>query len=105
MADLSLTHITIPTPEPYNKSKSDQQRENLAYVALQVLQEAKQDGFTLSDGLVTAIESLTLAGSGGEVDLSGIEQALRDLRFNSMVVDFGPFRLEFDGRTWTLGEE
>lgn len=41
---ISLSDITIPEPHPYDAQDPQKQRENLAYVALQILTAAKANG-------------------------------------------------------------
>jgi hypothetical protein len=82
MADLpevlvDLSQLTIPTPEPFDKSQPERQRENLAYVAMQVLDLFKQAGVQIS--------SRGLDGS--------ISQGLLDLQYEGVVLDLGPIKV------------
>jgi hypothetical protein len=76
MASFGLTGITVPTPEPYNDENVHKQRENLAYVVLQMIAQAKQEGFTISD--------------------SGIEDAIKTLQWNTVMLDLGPIKILLD---------
>lgn len=91
MSTFDLSQVTIPTPQPYDNKDANKQRENLCYVLLQVVSQAKQAGFTLTDTQV----SLT-------VDVTGIEDALRDLKYNSEVLDLGPIKIYLTGKTLSL---
>ena len=91
MSTFNLSQVTIPTPQPYNNKENNQQRENLCYVLLQAIGQAKQAGFTFADTQA----SLT-------IDVSGIESALRDLKYNSEVLDLGPIKIYLTGKTLSL---
>ena len=90
--------LTIPTPEPYDDKDENQQRENFFYVVNQIFTQAKAQNLTLTDLLSQG--TLSLDSTAFE-ELTG---AVKDLQFNSMTIDFGPFQLQFDGRTFSLGE-
>lgn len=87
----ALTAITIPTPAPYNDDAPFQQLENLAYVLLQIIQAGK-----------TANENVSLNLSLS-CDLTELIAAIQDLRFNGQEIDFGTFRIRFDGKTASIG--
>lgn len=53
---ISLSSITIPTPQPYDKTQPERQRENLSYVLLQILQEAKAANDDDPFGLLGALQ-------------------------------------------------
>lgn len=89
---MTFENITIPTPEPYDEKDAARQRENFFFVVNQILTQAKAEGLTVSALL-----------SQGTV-LEELRDAVKDLQFNSMTIDFGPFQLQFDGRTFSLGE-
>jgi hypothetical protein len=74
----ALTTVTIPTPEPYDASNPDKQRENLCYVVLQILLAAKTNN-----------ESVSL-----DTDA---------LTFNGQVLDLGFLRVTMDGKVTSLG--
>jgi hypothetical protein len=54
---ISLSGITIPTPEPYDDKNPNKQRENYYYVQLQILAAAKaasdHDPFGILDAIST----------------------------------------------------
>lgn len=91
MSTFNLTAVTIPTPQPYDDKDPQRQIENLSYVVLQILSQAKLAGFTFNDAQV----SLT-------VDVSGIESAIRDLKYNGEIIDLGPIKLYLTGKTISL---
>jgi len=49
MADIDFGLLTIPTPEPFDKTQPEKQRENLAYIVMQILQQAQANGWTLKE--------------------------------------------------------
>jgi hypothetical protein len=53
---ISLSGITIPTPQPYDKNDSNRQRENYYYVLNQILAAAKAANDNDPFGLLAAIE-------------------------------------------------
>lgn len=81
MATINLSSLTIPTPEPYQKSNSTQQLENLCYILLQLLVIGKAQGLTLDDqrlpAITTAIQGITL--TGGTADLTTVNAKLTAL--------------------------
>lgn len=93
MATINLNQLTIPIPQPYSRSEPTRNQEDLAFVLLQLLELAKEAGFAVSD-------QLNITVSGVEVNLTGVENALKDLKFNSLTFDLGDkYRLVFDGRS------
>ena len=70
--------LTIPTPEPYEKKKSDQQRENFYYVLNQLLLHAAAAGWELPDP-------------------ADLLQALQDLQFENLECDFGFVKVNISG--------
>jgi len=103
MADITFQAVTVPTPEPYAKRDSEKQRENLAYVMLQLIAQAKQAGFVLPDkaGLQDVFDNMTVNVSVEMPALDGIEQAIHDLKFNSVTFTLGNASFVFDGKTLT----
>lgn len=101
MADISLSNLTAPTPEPYDRTQPEKQRENLAYVLLQVFSLAKDAGFVIPDkaGLQSMFENVTL--SVEIASLEGVETAIKDLKFNSLTFSLGNASFVFDGKTLT----
>lgn len=93
MAEIDLATITIPTPEPYDAEHPHQQRENCGYVLLQMLQQAKT---------AEAAFELGSASANLGLDLLAIASAVQSLQFNSQVIDLGPFKIEFHGKTISL---
>jgi hypothetical protein len=91
MSTFNLTPVTIPTPQPYDDKDPTRQLENLSYVLLQMLDQAKTAGFTFSD-----------AQAELSVDVSGIEAAIQDLKYNSQVIDLGPIKIFLTGKTVSL---
>lgn len=72
---IPLTTITVPTPEPYNSSYPHQQQENFFFVLLQIFDQAKQagDSITLSNAdLTEAVQDLAFTGGKIEVPALGI---------------------------------
>ncbi len=80
MAEFGLTQLTIPTPQPYNDKKPTQQLENLCYVALQMIAQAKQAGFVIRENQATVLD----------VNLTGVETKLEELKWNTVVLDLWP---------------
>lgn len=103
MADISLETTTIPTPEPFDKTQPEKQRENLAYVLLQMLSAGKSAGFTIpdKDELSAIFSSIQISADISTVNLDGVEQAIRDLRFNSVTLTIGNMQWQFDGKVIT----
>jgi hypothetical protein len=91
MSTFNLSAVTIPTPQPYDDKEPTQQLENLSYVLLQIIEQAKASGFTFNDAQVT----LT-------VDVSGVESAIRDLKYNSETLDLGPIRIHLTGKAVSI---
>lgn len=87
MSTFNLSSVTIPTPQPYDDKEPTRQLENLSYVLLQMFDQAKQAGFTFNDATV---------------DVSGIEQAVQDLKYNGQVIDLGPIKIFLTGKTVSL---
>jgi hypothetical protein len=105
MAEMTLSGVTFPTPAPYDSKDPNKQRENLCYVLLQVLQSFQSAGFKFGDvdkatkdgvDIKTAITNLSL--SVPPADMTAIVQALKDLKYNGILIDFGVFRIEGFGK-------
>ena len=105
MAEFTLGSITIPTPQPYDKQDSNRNTENFYYAMLQVLQTIKSAGFKFGDvdnatkdgtDLKTAINGISLSVS--PTDMTAVVQALKDLKYNGILIDFGIFRIEGFGK-------
>jgi hypothetical protein len=60
MVMVSLTTITIPTPQPYDSKDSQRQIENLCYVLLQIFSQAKATGDTDPFGLLSHRPNINL---------------------------------------------
>lgn len=101
MADINVSGITVPTPEPFDKTQPERQRENLAYVALQFFTLAKDAGFVIPDktGLQSMFDSVNMSIQVSSLD--GVEQAIKDLKFNSVTFTLGNASFVFDGKTLT----
>ena len=72
---VSLATITIPTPEPYDSQYPHRQQENYLYVWLQILDQAKQGGesISLSDAdLTEAVQDLAFTGEKITIPALGI---------------------------------
>ena len=82
MAEFNLTQITIPTPQPYEKNNDNRQRENLCYVLLQMLAQAKSAGFVFREYQPASV-CMT-------ADLSGVETKLDELKWNTILLDLWP---------------
>ena len=82
---IDLSTITIPTPEPYQKNEPDQQRENLAFVVLQVIETIKQQNPIFDVDIVQAIKDLQLQTA----PMSEIVQAIKDLQFQTAHITVG----------------
>ena len=100
MATITFSTLTIPTPQPYDNKNSSRNLEDMCYVILQILQQAKTAGVVISDqglaAITTAIGNLSL--SVPPADFEELTQAVQDLRFNSITLDFGRFRMFYDGK-------
>lgn len=90
---INSAQITVPTPGPYDSTDPDKQRENLAYVALQLCSLAKQAGVKL-----TYTDDATPVG----LRLDGVALAVRDLQYNDQVIDLGALKIIFSGRTVSI---
>lgn len=93
MANISLNQLTVPTPQPYSKNEPTRNQENVCFCCLQLLQLAKDANFTLTD---------TLTVNVGGLELTGVENAIKDLKFNSITIDMGAWQFLFDGKSPTL---
>ena len=105
MAEVTLSGVTFPTPAPYDSKDPHKQRENLCYVALQILQAFQGAGFKFGDfdkatkdgvDIKTAIQGISLSVS--PTDMTAVVQALKDLKYNGILIDFGIFRIEGFGK-------
>lgn len=83
---ISLETTTIPTPQPYDAAAPHQQVENLCYVLLQILDQAKANG-----------ESLSLS-------VTELTAAVQSLAFNNQEVQLGALTLRSCGKSLTLEE-
>lgn len=79
---LTLDNVTLPLPEPYDSAQPAQQRENLCYVLLQILQGLKAAQSTVDIG--EAIRAL--AYNWAELEVGDV--AIRTGRDVSTVIDF-----------------
>jgi hypothetical protein len=105
MAEFVLSPVTIPTPQPYAKNEATRNSENFYYAMLQILQIIQAAGFKFGDvdkatkdgtDIKTAITNLSL--SVPPADMTAIVQALKDLKYNGILIDFGVFRIEGFGK-------
>jgi hypothetical protein len=92
MADLLIdfSAITVPTPEPYDNNRAERQRENMAYVVNQILQQMQQNGIILEIPETVGVQP---AGS-----MQGIEDALRDLVMTGYSIQIGPLKFAVHGQ-------
>lgn len=81
---IDFSALNIPPPAPYSSTEPDKQRENLAYVCVQILQQLYTNNVKLED--------------------LDVVRALKDLQYNHLVFDFGAIRIILDGRTVTFEE-
>lgn len=79
--------VTVPTPEPYDKTLPTKQQENLAYVALQVCAQAQAQGVKLA--------YTDDADNPRGLLVNGSTLAIQDLRYNGQMLDAGAFKLVF----------
>jgi hypothetical protein len=72
MATIDFELLTIPTPEPYDAAHPTRQLENLCFVALQFLWQAKQAAWTESDAVSSGggAETSDLVAKMGEMKTS-----------------------------------
>ena len=99
---VNLSTITFPTPEPFDKTQPEKQRENMAFVMLQVLEAFKQQNPTIDIDIVQALTTITTAInvlSAITGDNSDLVQAVKDLKFNNVTFSYGNAKWCFDGRT------
>lgn len=103
MADITIdfTGLNISMPEPFDKTQPERQRENLACVALQVLQILKNNTYTL-----TFPENSIVSGHL-EAILADIRDHIADLKFNGQQVTYttkdAKITIDFLGKTTTTG--
>lgn len=90
MADIliNFSNITIPTPEPFSMSQPAYNRETLAYVVAQILNELKLNGFQLMFP-----ESSTVTGDLQTV-LTQIKDAIKDLQFGTITFGTPEFSIK-----------
>ena len=55
---VDLTLVVTPTPEPFDKTQPEKQRENMAFVMMQVIDQFIQQQGTLDIDIVEAIKAL-----------------------------------------------
>jgi len=92
---IDFSQTTVPTPEPYDDKDVCRQRENLAYVANQLLSQAQQQGVKL---VYTDVDEGALEG----LRLDGVERATKDLIWNSQVIDLGPIKIVLTSRSLSI---
>jgi len=101
MADIIIefTGLTLPTEEPFDKAQPEKQRENLAYVCLQIIRKLKQYQFTLK-----VPEESVVTGDTGTL-LTEIRDNIADLKFNGESVTYSTedakITIDFLGKTIT----
>lgn len=78
---ITCATLIVPTPEPYNETAPNKQRENLAYVALQMIGQMQQTGDVIEPGLT---------------------QAVQDLKYNGQIIDLGPLKIQLTGQTLSI---
>lgn len=87
MGDINFSLLTIPTPEPYDAKDDRRQHENLCYVLNQLLVQAQNAGFVLSDQII---------------NLSGIVQGIQDLQHEGVLLDLGCIKVIKTGKTGSV---
>lgn len=114
MAYITLSGVTIPTPQPYSDKDPLKQQENLAYVQLQVCQQLQAANFRIPDAqevtrlvqeiqtlntnlvnITTAIQAISLTVT--PTDLTALTQAVENLAFNDTELDFGFMEVHLRG--------
>jgi len=90
---INFANVTIPTPQPFDKNQPEQNRENMAYIVAQILQELKTNGFTL-----TFPETSTVTGDLTTL-LTQIKEALDALKYNDEVIELGNLLIHHKGVT------
>lgn len=99
MSDINFTAIQVPNPAPYDDKEPTQNQENVCFVLLQLFALAQQAGFTIPDkaGLQEVLSGVNISIEIAALD--GIEQAIKDLKFNSLTFTIQNTKWRFDGRT------
>jgi len=96
---IEFTDLSLPTEEPFDKKRPEKQRENLAYVCLQIIRKLKQYQFTL-----TVPEESVVIGDIGTL-LTEIRDNIADLKFNGESVTYSTkdakITIDFLGKTIT----
>lgn len=98
MAEIEFSLLTVPTPEPYDKKDERRQEENFYYVLNQLFVLAKNAGFVLSD----EVTNPTPPGGDIDINLDGVEQAIRDLQFIGTLLDLGHIKVIKTGKTGSV---
>jgi hypothetical protein len=76
---IHFNQLTIPTPQPFERSAPSQQQENFFYVLNQILGQLKANNET-KELNPTATQTVN-------VDLADLTQAVKDLAFNGQMLD------------------
>lgn len=108
MAIVDFSLLATPTPQPYDKNLPTQNQENAAFLFMQIVELFKNAGAQLElpfnvtlqnlPPINVSISNATLGMTlqGGE--LAEIRDALKDLKFNDVVIDFGFLRVNLVGQ-------
>jgi hypothetical protein len=105
---IQFNQLTIPTPEPYDRSASTKQQENFYYVLNQIMAQLKINNETKTlnldlTTLINTIANLHLTANMS-VDLTDLTNAVKDLAFNGQAINLSGLlpglhvKLEFTGR-------
>ena len=82
--------ITVPTPEPFDSNRAEKQRENLAYVVNQIIQQMQQNNVKLE---IPDTFGVDVTGN-----MAGVEDAIRDLLSVGYTIKLGPLKFVKHGQ-------
>jgi phage-related protein len=99
MASIDWSAITVGEPEDYSDKYQTRNQEKFFHTLLQMLQQMQSLDFQIAD--VTTVEVNT---GNITIDLSGVEQAIRDLAQENILIDLGAVRIEIYGKTLSIEE-
>ena len=85
MIEIDVSLITFPIPEPFDKTQPEKQRENLAFVQLQILEQFRD----------------AVIDSGGMLDID-IVGALTALQFNHAEIRLGDLEIVLTTNTASM---
>lgn len=97
MANVLFSDLTVPTPEPYDSKNPERQRENFFYALNQVLGELKAASAEISINIFVPEISTSVALSA-----PGIEEAIRDLKYEGILLDLGNIKVIRTGKTGSV---